>query len=88
MSKFAWTPWHQVIQLRDDIKSGELSMATFAADLYDVVMGRAKPVYQIPAEFFGAAHVSHVQPPRIGEGCLHPTRWEEWQEDRSRQAGS
>ena len=34
MSKLAWTPWHQVVQLRDDIKSGELSMATFAADLY------------------------------------------------------
>ena len=32
MSKLAWTPWHQVVQLREDIKSGELSMATFAAD--------------------------------------------------------
>jgi predicted AAA+ superfamily ATPase len=56
MSKLAWTPWHQVVQLREDIKSGELSMATFAADLYDVVMGRAKPVYQIPSEFFALTY--------------------------------
>src|ERR1035437_7100551 len=56
MSKLAWTPWHEVVKLRYDIKSGELSMATFAADLYDVVMGRAKPVYQIPSEFFALTY--------------------------------
>lgn len=56
MSKLAWTPWHQVVQLRDDIQSGELSMATFAADLYDVVLGKAKPVYQIPSEFFALTY--------------------------------
>ena len=56
MSKLAWTPWHQVVQLREDIKSGELSMAIFAADLYDVVMGRAKPVYQLPSEFFALTY--------------------------------
>jgi hypothetical protein len=56
MSKLAWTPWHKVVQLRDDIKSGELSMATFAADLYDVVMGKAKPVYQMPSEFFALTY--------------------------------
>ena len=31
-------PWHEVVRLRDDLKSGELSLAIFAADLYDVVM--------------------------------------------------
>jgi hypothetical protein len=56
MSKLVWTPWHQVVQLRDDIKSGELSMAIFAADIYDVVMGKAKPVYQIPSEFFALTY--------------------------------
>ncbi len=56
MNKLAWTPWHQIVKLRDDIKSGELSMATFAADLYDVVMGQAKPVYQMPSEFFALTY--------------------------------
>jgi hypothetical protein len=44
MSKVQWSPWHQVVQLRDDIRSGELSLAVFAADLYDVVMEKARPV--------------------------------------------
>src|SRR5437667_8861632 len=56
MSKLACTPLHKVIQLRDDIRSSELSMAIFAADLYDVVMGRAKPVYQEPSEFFALTY--------------------------------
>ncbi|MDH7578534.1 MAG: DUF499 domain-containing protein [Bacillota bacterium] len=56
MNKLSWTPWHQVVELRDDIRSGELSLAVFAADLYDVVMGRAKPVYRDPAEFFALTY--------------------------------
>lgn len=56
MSKLAWKPWHQVVQIRDDLKSGELSLAVFAADLYDVVMGRARPVYQMPREFFALTY--------------------------------
>lgn len=52
MPKTPWKPWHKVVELRDDLKTGELSLATFAADLYDVVIGRAKPVYQKPEEFF------------------------------------
>jgi hypothetical protein len=56
MSKLLWTPWHKVVRLRDDIRSGELSMAIFAADLYDVVMGKAKPVYQLPEQFFALTY--------------------------------
>ena len=52
MAKPAWKPWHEVVKLRDDVRTGELSLATFAADLYQVVMGEAKPVYQDPKEFF------------------------------------
>jgi len=52
MPKTPWKPWHKVVELRDDLKTGELSLAIFAADLYDVVIGRAKPVYQKPEEFF------------------------------------
>jgi hypothetical protein len=55
-SKLAWKPWHTVVQLREDLKSDELSLATFAADLYDVMMGKARPVYQQPREFFALTY--------------------------------
>ena len=56
MSKLAWTPWHQVVEVRGDLKSGELSLAIFAADIYEVMMGKAKPVYRDPAEFFALTY--------------------------------
>ncbi len=56
MSKLPWTPWHKVLQIRDDLKSRELSLAVFAADLYDVMMGKARPVYQKPREFFALTY--------------------------------
>ena len=51
-----WTPWHEVVHLRDDLRKGELPLASFAADLYDVAMGRARPIYQEPAEFFALTY--------------------------------
>jgi len=56
MTKPAWTPWHKVVDVRDDLRSGELSLSIFAADLYDVIMGKAKPVYQDPAQFFALTY--------------------------------
>ena len=56
MSKLPWTPWHKVVAIRDDLKSGEPTMSMFAADLYDVTMGRAKPIYQEPEEFFALTY--------------------------------
>lgn len=56
MAKPAWKPWHQAVELRGDIKSGELTLATFAADIYDVVMGNARSVYQKPEEFFALTY--------------------------------
>lgn len=56
MTKLAWTPWHRVVKIRPDLKSGELSLNIFAADLYDVAMGKAKPVYQDPREFFSLTY--------------------------------
>ncbi|MDE0182657.1 MAG: DUF499 domain-containing protein [Caldilineaceae bacterium] len=51
--KRTWTPWHEVVSLRDDLKSGKLSLAVFAADLHDVVLQRGeRKVYEDPAEFF------------------------------------
>ena len=46
MSTLPWTPWHEVVEIRDDLKSGKLSLSMFAADLYDVVMNRAESIYQ------------------------------------------
>jgi hypothetical protein len=56
MSKLPWKPWHKVVKLRDDLRTGELSLAVFAADLYDVVMGKARKVYQDPREFFALTY--------------------------------
>ena len=51
--KRTWTPWHKVVSLRDDLKRGELSLAVFAADLYDVVLQKGqRKVYEDPSEFF------------------------------------
>ena len=53
MNKLPWTSWHEVVELLDELKTGELSLSMFAADLYDVIMGRAKPLYQDREKFFG-----------------------------------
>lgn len=48
-----WTPWHKVLTLRDDLRSGELPMHMFAADLYEVLIQSGKrPIYEDPAQFF------------------------------------
>ena len=60
MAKLPWKPWHEVVRLRDDLKSGELPLHMFAADLYEVVMQRGKrPVYEKPAEFFALTFPTH-----------------------------
>ena len=56
MSTPPWTPWHQAVRLRDDVRTGELSLNIFAADLYDVVMGAARPVYRDPRDFFALTY--------------------------------
>jgi hypothetical protein len=53
MAKLPWKPWHEVVKLRDDLRSGELPMHMFAADLYEVMMQRGKrPLYEKPEHFF------------------------------------
>ncbi len=59
MSKLPWEPWHKVVKLRDDLRSGELTMAAFAADLYAVAAGTARPVYQDPKEFFALTYPTY-----------------------------
>ena len=41
MTNLAWTPWPKVVKIRPDLKSCELSLNIFAADLYDVAMGQS-----------------------------------------------
>lgn len=59
MAKPAWKSWHEVVKLREDVRTGELSLATFAADLHQVMMGQAKPVYQEPKEFFALTYPTY-----------------------------
>ncbi len=60
MPKVPWKPWHEVVTLRDDLKSGELSLQMFAADLYEVLMRRGKmPVYEKPENFFALTFPTH-----------------------------
>lgn len=60
MAKLPWTPWHQVVHLRDDLKSGELALHMFAADLYEVAMQRGKrPIYEQPENFFALTFPTH-----------------------------
>ena len=55
--KLPWTPWHRVVKLREDVRTGELSLADFAADLHDVMMQRgARPIYEDPAQFFALTY--------------------------------
>lgn len=60
MAKLPWKPWHEVVKLRDDLKSGDLSLQMFAADLYEVLIQRGKqPVYEKPESFFGLTFPTH-----------------------------
>src|SRR5512144_1492603 len=57
MSKLLWKPWHEAVKIRDDLRSGELSLAMFAADLYDVAMRKGlRPVYEEPEQFFALTY--------------------------------
>src|SRR6266581_269684 len=49
MSKASGPPWHQIVRLRDDLRTGELALNEFAADLYDVALqsGRRR-IYEDP----------------------------------------
>ena len=60
MNNSPWTPWHKIVTLRPDLKSGELSLAVFAADLYDVTAQKGtRPVYEDPAKFFALTYPTY-----------------------------
>ena len=69
MAKLPWKPWHEVVKLRDDLLSGDLSLNLFAADLYEVMMQNGKrPIYEKPEEFFAMTY-----PPTVS--VISSARW-------------
>jgi len=60
MAKLPWKTWHEVVKLRDDLRSGDLPMHLFAADLYEVMMQNGvRPIYEKPEEFFALTFPTH-----------------------------
>ncbi len=51
------TPWHQVVTLKSELRTGELSLSQFAADLHEVASraGR-RPLYEDPEKFFALTY--------------------------------
>ena len=73
MAKFPWKPWHEVVKLREDLRSGELPLHLFAADLYEVLMQRGKrPVYEKPKEFFARLKQMNLYLNYVREHLLEP----------------
>jgi len=56
MAKNIAKPWHEVVRVRADIRSEELSLKAFAADLYDVMLDRNVGVYHDPQAFFSLTY--------------------------------
>lgn len=53
MPKNQLPPWHQVVRLKHELRTGELTLAEFAADLHEVTLGLGKrPIYEDPERFF------------------------------------
>ena len=54
-------PWHEVVRLKEELRSGELSLAEFAADLHEVTLARGqRPVYEAPERFFTFTYPTHA----------------------------
>ena len=54
-------PWHHFVTLKPELKSGELTLAEFAADLHEVTLARGKrAVYEDPAQFFALTYPTHA----------------------------
>ena len=59
-SQLPWKPWHTVVALRDDLRTGELALNQFAADLYEVQMPSGqRPLYEDPRQFFALTYPTH-----------------------------
>ena len=52
-------PWHQLCTLRDDVRSGQLTMDEFAADLNGTRTGEAPAVYREATLFFDRTYPTY-----------------------------
>ena len=58
--KKRFKPWHQVVRLKEELRSGELALAEFAADLHEVTQARGRrPIYEDPSQFFALTYPTH-----------------------------
>jgi predicted AAA+ superfamily ATPase len=65
-----WKPWHKVVELRPDLRSGDLALHLFAADLHEAIMQNGvRPVYENPAEFFALTFPTHNLRALAGDVC-------------------
>lgn len=47
------------MHLKDELRTGELALAEFAADLHEVALAQGRrPVYEDPAKFFALTRLS------------------------------
>ena len=54
-------PWHHVVRLKEELRTGELSLAQFAADLHEVTLAQGRrPVYEDPEKFFSLTYPTHA----------------------------
>src|SRR5690606_11751771 len=58
MTKPGLKPWRLIVQPHKDVASGRYTQAEFAADLAQVVSGRADPEYGDPREFFRRTYLT------------------------------
>ncbi len=78
MSKLPWKPWHEAVKLRDDLRSGDLPLHMFAADLYEVMMQRGRrPIYEKPEQFFALTFPTYNLRQLVRDVVLRLARGEE-----------
>ena len=54
-------PWHEVVRLKQELRTGALSLAEFAADLHEVTLAQGRrPVYEEPERFFALTYPTHA----------------------------
>ena len=52
------TPWREIVTPHPDIATGRYHQAEFAADLGEVIAGKADAEYQDPIEFFARTYLT------------------------------
>ena len=54
-------PWPRIVRLKEELRSGALSLAEFAADLHEVTLGQGRrAVYEEPEKFFALTYPTHT----------------------------